>query len=397
MSHIEPSFPTARVKPLYGGGNFDGYAPVVKARLWDGRPVWLITRYADVQRLLRDHETFSRKPGPQYPAISPGRAATLGKEAPSFMRMDPPEHTHFQRMIAPEFTIKRIQAWKPRMEQIVDGILDEFERKGPPADIYRDLGLSMPTTVIAEMLGIPTEDHAYINQRSQYRFNNDVDAETARKALAELTAYVDQQFARRENGEDTDDIIGRYVKNYVKPGHVGRAQAIQTIEVLVATGHETTANMIAMGTLLFLSYPDQAQLLRQEPNLISSAVNELLRYLTVNQAVGAAVCRKDTVIGGQQITAGEGVIALLPAANTDASVFSEPDKLDIRRNPVQHLAFGSGVHRCLGQNLAKLELEVIFSKLLNRFPGLRLGVPYEALEFKHGNMVFGVKRLPLEW
>jgi cytochrome P450 len=369
---------------------------VVKARIWNGDEVWLVTRYDEVREVFRDHETFSQRAQPGYPSVTPGRYTVVMGEKPTFLRMDPPDHTRYRRMLTADFAVKRVNALRPRMEAIVDGLIDDMLAKGPPADIVADLALPLPTTVIAELLGLPHEDCDYIAERTATRFSSDGAA--AQQALRDLMAYMDGQIRqKRALSPEPDDLMMRLLRNFVDPGELEYDEALQMLELLLVGGHDTTANMTGLGILTLLEYPDQADLLRRNPELMGSAVNELLRFLTVNQNVGGRVCVRDTVLGGQHIRAGEGVYALMPSANRDDAVFADPDRFDITRDPTNHMAFGYGAHQCLGMNLAKAELEVVYGRVLDRLPTLKLAVPFEELKFKHDALIFGAKSLPVSW
>ncbi|WP_137891243.1 cytochrome P450 [Ramlibacter sp. 2FC] len=401
MSQQCPYYPTPRENPPhptnYLAEHTEHY-PLVKARLWNGQHVWLITRYENVRAVLMDSETFSQKPEPGYPTATEGRGSTVPTEVPTFVRMNPPEHTVKRRMVTADFTLKAANTLRPRMAELVDGLLDRIEQKGPPSDLFADFASPMPTAIITEYLGLPLEDLAFTQEKSWTKLNPETDGPTAKQAQLDLIAYLDKQLRLKDQDPHANDVMSRLLRDHVKPGHIGWEEALYTIELILAAGLETTANMLALGVLTLLQHPDQFEMLRVNRELMGSAVNELLRYLTVNQsiAVGARLCKKDTVIGGQPIRAGEGVFTVLQSANRDETVFPDPDRFDITRNPANHLAFGYGVHQCLGMALAKVEMEVALNKLLDRFPTLRLAVPFEELQFKHAT-VFGVKALPVAW
>jgi len=397
-----PVFPMRRESPLDPPAcyaDFRHEQPVIRARLWNGTTTWLVTRYEDARQVLGDSARFSTVPTlPGYPMMAPGRAEFLLKERPTFIRMDPPEHTPLRRMLTHEFTVRRIQNLRGPLERTVDHLLDAMVREGPPCDLVTAFALPLPTMIISEMLGIPYEDHDFFQDRTSVKLNLEVDPAIPRKAQQEVLDYLDRLLLSIEaKGGTEDSVLGRLVKEQVLPGHLSHMDAVAMAEMLIVAGHETTANMVALGTIVLLQHPDQLAKLRARPELVGPAIEEMLRYLTITHFNGARVALADVVIGGQQIRAGEGVWALLPSANRDEKQFPDPDAFDITRQNNHHLTFGFGVHQCLGQGLARLELEIAFSRLLARFPNLQLAVPFEQLPFKHDSFVFGVKCLPLVW
>jgi cytochrome P450 len=395
-----PYYPERRTDPFQPAPNLAALrqrGPVVKARIWSGQEVWLATRYKEAREVLTNYEHFTQVPGPGYPTTCAGRESTVKLEVPNFVRMDPPDHSRQRSMVARPFIRTAVVELRPSVETFVDELLDNMERRGAPADLVTEFTLPLPTTVITKYLGLPLEDHDFITNRSGMKLNLEVSGETARQAQIELLDYLEMHLMKKAETPEAGDIMSNLMRDYVTPGKLDLPEAVSVIELLVTAGHETTANMLALGTLCLLQHPDQLAKLRAEPGLMGSAVNELMRYLTINENVCGRLCVKDTELGGQQIKAGEGVFALIQSANRDESVYPDSDRLDITRNPVNHMGFGYGVHLCLGNLLAKLEMEVAFSKLLERLPNLHLAVPFEELEFKNEAVVFGVRSLPVAW
>jgi cytochrome P450 len=390
---------TAPLDPPAGYRAIQGQGGIGKARLWNGSTTWLVTRLEDVRTVLSDNETFStiaHKPG--YPMMAPGRAEILLNERPTFNRLDPPRHTELRRMLTREFTVKRIQEMRPWLEQIVEELLDCMEEAGPPADLVTAVALPLPTLVISRLLGVPYEDHEFFQERTATKLNLETGPGVSLAAQRDVLVYLDRLM--REKAEDSskpDDILGRLMREQVIPGNLSHEDAVQMAEMVIVAGHETTANMITLGLITLLQHPDQFTALRADRSLMPSAIEEMLRYLTITHFNGARVAVKDTELSGQPVKAGEGVWALLPAANRDAAAFSDPDRFDITRNDRQHVTFGFGVHQCLGQGLARLELDIFFNRLLDRFPGIELAIPFERIPFKHDAFIFGVKCLPVRW
>ncbi|WP_031364803.1 cytochrome P450 [Caballeronia sordidicola] len=365
----------------------------------DGSLAWIATRYDDVRAILGDGR-FSTVPStPGYPFIAPARAALLKNEfPPTIIRMDSPQHTKYRRMLSKEFMVHHIEAMRPELQQTVDTLLDEFIAKGSPADLFEDFALTVPTTVISRMLGVPYEDRDFFQERSKAKLDLTADPEVPIKAGAEMREYLDRLITEKmAHPGNRSDLISRLVMSQVVPGHMTREEALATIELLLMGGHETTANMIALGTLSLLTNPDQKDALVADPSLVRNTVEEMLRFHTIVHYNGPRVALEDVEVAGTLIRKGEGVLALITAANRDPKAFDEPDKFDIRRPALHHVAFSYGVHQCLGQPLARAELQIVFSTLFQRLPTLRLAVPVEEIKFRYDAFVYGVDTLPVEW
>ncbi|SOE93775.1 hypothetical protein SAMN05414139_06563 [Burkholderia sp. D7] len=365
----------------------------------DGSLAWIATRYDDVRAILGDSR-FSTVPStPGYPFIAPARAALLKNEfPPTIIRMDSPEHTKYRRMLSKEFMVHHIEAMRPELQQTVDILLDEFIAKGSPADLFEDFALTVPTTVISRMLGVPYEDRDFFQERSKAKLDLTADPEVPIRAGAEMREYLDRLITEKMvHPGNRSDLISRLVMSQVVPGHMTREEALATIELLLMGGHETTANMIALGTLSLLTNPDQKDALVADPSLVRNTVEEMLRFHTIVHYNGPRVALEDVEVAGTLIKKGEGVLALITAANRDPKAFDEPDKFDIRRPALHHVAFSYGVHQCLGQPLARAELQIVFSTLFQRLPTLRLAVPVEEIKFRYDAFVYGVDTLPVEW
>ncbi|WP_221885172.1 cytochrome P450 [Sphingomonas sp. TF3] len=368
-----------------------------KVTLFNGKPCWLFTSFADVRAVLGDNRFSTMPSTPGFPMLSAARDAVL-QEAPTFIRMDPPEHGKLRRMFTKEFMVKRIDAMRPRIQALIESLYDAMETKGSPVEMVNDFALPLTSTVISEFLGVPAEDREFFQEQSRLKVLMDVDPEIPRVASAKLIGYFDGLLkAKERDPHANDDLLSRLVLDQVEPGHLSHDDAVRHADLLVMAGHETTANQIALGTLNFLQNPDQKALLLGNPDLLRGAVDEMLRYNSIVQFNGARIALEDVEVNGHLVRKGEGVFALINAANRDPAAFARPDVFDIERAPDNHLAFSYGVHQCLGQPLARAELQSVFGSLFQRFPTLRLAVPLEALEFKGGHFVYGVETLPLAW
>src|ERR1700730_1597371 len=365
----------------------------------DGSLALIATRYDDVRAILGDSR-FSTVPStPGCPFIAPARAALLKNEfPPTIIRMDSPQHTKYRRMLSKEFMVHHIEAMRPELQQTVNTLLDEFIAKGSPADLFEDFALTVPTTVISRMLGVPYEDRDFFKERSKAKLALTADPEVPIRAGAEMREYLDRLITEKMvHPGNRSDLISRLVMSQVVPGHMTREEALATIELLLMGGHETTANMIALGTLSLLTNPDQKDALVADPSLVRNTVEEMLRFHTIVHYNGPRVALEDVEVGGTLIKKGEGVLALITAGNRDPKAFAEPDKFDIHRPALHHVAFSYGVHQCLAQPLARAELQIVFSTLFQRLPTLRLAVPVEEIKFRYDAFVYGVDTLPVEW
>ncbi|MEU3269836.1 cytochrome P450 [Saccharomonospora sp. NPDC006951] len=368
--------------------------PLGRVRLWDGSTPWLVTGYAEQRALLADPRVSADLTSPGYP--SP--AATGGKGSKiSFILMDDPEHARLRRMVTAPFAVKRVNAMRPAVQHIVDTLIDELLAGPNPADLVESFALPVPSLVICELLGVPYADHDFFQRNSKIMIKRDAAAEDRDRALGSLAAYLDELMGSKLAAPADDLLSG--LAGRVESGELTRSEAAQMGVLLLIAGHETTANMIALGTLALLEHPDQFALLRDgdDPALVSSAVEELLRYLNITHNGRRRAALEDIEIAGTTIRAGEGIVLANDVANRDSGVFPEPDRLDLRRDARRHVAFGYGVHQCLGQSLARMELQVVYGTLYRRVPTLRAAVELDRIPFKHDGSVYGVHELPVTW
>ncbi|WP_429504084.1 cytochrome P450 [Paraburkholderia youngii] len=369
----------------------------VKVQMWDGRDAWLFTRYDDVRAVLGDNR-FSGDPHVSgFPSLSPARNAVLDLE-PAFIRMDPPQHGHYRRMLTKEFMIKRVSELRPRIDSIFNRLIDELLEKGPPANLVEDLFLPLTSEVIAGLLDVPASDHGFFQEQSRLKVLLDVDPSIPKAASDRILAYLDRLITERaKDAENRTDLLSRLIVEQVRPGHLTHRELVIMAELLLMAGHETTANQMALGVFSFLTNPDQLSLLRENPSLLRNAVEEMLRFHTIVHYNAFRVATEDVEVAGQMIRKGEGVIALISGANHDATAFEQPDRFDITRKADHHVAFSYGIHQCLGQPLARVELQVVFATLFERMPSLRFAVPLEEIKGKGDHFVQGLEALPVTW
>lgn len=375
-------------------------APIRRVELKGGQPGWLVTRYDDVRALLSDPRVSSDATNPGYPLLG---STAVFDENRSFLRSDPPYHTTFRRMLGKHFAMKRVQALRPRVQQLVDAAVDQLLAKNErPVDLVANFALPIPSTVLSWLLGVPAADQSYFNHASEELLagNNPglpdsrARAEAARRSLTGyITRLLDERLAADAPG---DDMLGD-LADAVRSGTIRRESAINSGVTLLVAGHETTANMTALGTALLLHHPDQLAEMTADPALRAGAIEEMLRFLSIVHLIVLRVAAEDIEIAGQVIPKGEAIIPLNFAANRDDAHYPDPDSFDIRRAPRDHVAFGFGIHQCMGQPLARLELDIIFETLFRRIPGLRLAEDFDQLPYKTYAPINGLTALPVTW
>lgn len=311
--------------------------------------------------------------------------------------MDDPEHARLRRMVTAPFAIKRVEALRPAVQKIVDDLIDDMLAGPNPADLVEAFALPVPSLVICALLGVPYTDHDLFQGHSRNLISRSVPPEQRGASFQALHDYLDQ-LLERKLAEPADDLLSQLVAR-VRAGELKRSDAAGIGVLLLVAGHETTANMIALGTLALLEHPGQLALLRDsdDPKLVAGAVEELLRYLNITHTGRRRVALDDIEIAGVTIRAGDGLIMANDIGNRDPGVFPDPGRLDVTRDARRHVAFGFGVHQCLGQPLARLELQVVYSTLYRRVPTLRRATALESIPFKHDGAVYGVYELPVSW
>jgi cytochrome P450 len=359
---------------------------------WRGNQTWVVSRYHDIKAALVDArlsadtipDTMKTSPSDDMPVIFP--------------RIDDPEHNRLRRMMTRDFTFRRSESMRPQIQELVDGFIDEMVAKGPPADLVRDFALPVPSLVISLLLGVPYDDHEFFQKNSTTGLDSRSTDEERVVAIGSMLTYMFDLVAKKER-EPGDDLISRLVTDYVATGQLSRETAAMNGMILLQAGHETTASMIALGILALLQHPEQMARLRQtdDPAVVANVVEELMRYLSIVHSLVERRALEDLTLGGQLIRKGEVVLMNLPAGNWDSAFVDGPEVLDIDRAARGHLGFGFGVHQCIGQNLARAELQIALSTLVRRLPRMRLAVPVEELCFQNEQEIYGIGELPVAW
>ncbi|GGV14300.1 cytochrome P450 [Streptomyces filipinensis] len=392
------AFPQDRTCPYHPP---TGYAPLrdghdlSRVTLFDGREVWAVTAHATARALLADPRLSSDRRHPDFP-VPTERFAGVRDRRVALLGVDDPEHQRQRRMMIPSFTLKRAAELRPWIQRTVDGLLDAMIAQGPPAELVSAFALPVPSMVICRLLGVPYADHEFFEEQSRRLLRGPAAADTL-DARARLENYlgrlIDDKAKQSEPGEGVlDDIVhGR-----LREGALSRDELVSLALILLVAGHETTANMISLGTYTLLRHPARLAELRADPALLPAAVEELMRMLSIADGL-FRVALEDVEVAGATIRAGEGVLFSTSVINRDPSQYEDPDTLDFHRPARHHVAFGFGIHQCLGQNLARAELEIALGGLLTRLPGLRLAVPAEDVRFKPGDTIQGMLELPVTW
>ncbi|WP_296388612.1 cytochrome P450 [Williamsia sp.] len=394
MSDVVREYPMARTCPFDPPAQQTEDGPVSRVRIETGATAWLVTGYQEQREALVDPRLSSDFRREGYPSRITTQARTR-----SFISMDNPEHQRQRRMLIKYFTVKRIESMRPAIQKVVDGLLDEMLAGSGSADLVSQFALPLPSLVICDLLGVPYADHDFFQECSSVQLTMSApmaDREAARDAL---NGYL-LNLVESAVDNPGDDLIGDLVTNQVRPGHLTTGEVADMCSLLLIAGHETTANMIALGTLALLRHPGQLAELREsdDPALMASAVEELLRYLTIVHQGLRRVAVEDIEIGGAQVAAGDGVIISADAGNRAPDAFDgDPDELDIHRSARHHVAFGFGIHQCLGQALARLELDIAYSTLFRRVPTLAVDASLDEIDFKDDMFVYGVRALPVTW
>ncbi|MCM3924606.1 cytochrome P450 [Frankia sp. AiPs1] len=398
MSETEiPEYPMARGCPFHppaGHRRYTESGPVSAARLYDGRRVWTVSGHAAARQVLLDTATFSsERVDPRFPATAPRFESA--RKVRNFIGMDPPEHTAQRRMLQSSFTMRKVNALRPGIQRLVDGLLDQIVAKGPVVDLVSEFALPVPSIVICDLLGVPYTDHARFEALSRPLVSGDTSVEDSAQAFGALGAYLDELIRDKEHTPG-DGLLDVLIAEQLRPGVLTRRALVDISLLLLVAGHETTASAIALGVLTLLEHPNQLAALRADSTLLPSAVEELLRFTAIADSV-ARFATTDTEIAGQRIASGDGVIVVISTANRDAETFTDPDLLDLARNSRSHVTFGHGAHQCIGANVARVELEIALGSLFTRLPGLRLATALDQLPGKEPGGVQGVWELPVAW
>jgi cytochrome P450 len=368
--------------------------PVSPVRCPAGIDAFLVSRYEDIRSVLTDPRLSSRGassmhmlPGYDMRPPSPG----------AIIQLDGEEHARLRRLLIGEFTVRRMEALRPYVQRVADERIDAMLAGSGTADVVHDFALPIPSLVICELLGVPYADREAFQHDSEVLIGLDADQATRSAASQRLWGYLGELIGQRSI-EPRDDLLSRLIARGNESGQPLTVEELVTLGVtLLVAGHETTANMIALSTLVLLENPGQSSVLRAAPDTVGSAVEELLRYLTVIQFGLLRHATEDVTVGDTVVRAGQWLVAAIQSGDRDENVFPDPDVVDLGRQARTHLAFGFGAHQCLGQQLARIELQVALTTLFRRVPTLRSAGPVARLAFKGNDIVYGLRSMPVTW
>lgn len=360
-----------------------------------GLRIWVVAGYHTIRQLLTDPRVSASRKHDNFPFyfIAPPEFRT----ETSFIGYDGEEHVRTRRKAALTFTNRQVQRLRPRIEEIVDDHLDKMLAMTPPIDMHKAFSLPVPMTVICELLGIPHDEHAFFIRHGTCLLGGHSTPEERKAAIVEVNAYV-QKLIKIKERTPGDDLLSRAMADYRASGEEYTDRDLfNMVRLLMNGGHETTASQISLGTACLLENPEQLELLKNDPSLVKPAVEELVRIATIGDTAVPRVALEDIEIAGKVIRKGDGILCLGLAGNRDPEVFPSPDELILSRGSRKHLGFGHGVHHCIGADLARLELEIVWSKLFQRIPTLRLAKPLLDIPRKDGAVIYGLWELPVTW
>ncbi len=392
-----PAIPAARSAtcPLRPPPEFAQWRdePGLRQAIYQGKPTWVVSRYEDIRTALVDPRLSAETiPESMLPKDSDNNTPVM------FARVDDPEHHRIRRMLTRDFTFRRVDAMRPQIQEIVDRYLDEMLTSGPPTDLVRAFALPVPSLVIAHLLGVPDHDLELFHHHTTVGLDVRTSDEEKAQAFGAMFTYIGELVELKAH-EPADDLLSRLVTDHVLTGDISPETATVTGAIMMQAGHETTANMIALGTVALMEHRAIFELLghTEDQSVIANFVEELMRYLAIVHSQVDRIATEDLTLGGQQIRAGDWLVMNLPAGNWDPDFVDDPEVLDGDRNARGHLGFGYGVHQCIGANLARVEMQIAFATLARRVPGLRLAVGVDELSFKGESGIYGMKELPVTW
>jgi cytochrome P450 len=362
-----------------------------------GKTTWLVTGHAEVRAVLSDtrfSSDFRRLVARMDTLTEEQRAEFTSRKstAGSFISMDPPDHTRYRKLLTGQFTVRRMRALEPRVEKIVDDHIDAMLAGGTSADLVPAFALPVPSLVICELLGVPYGSREEFQETTATLLRLDVGFDEVMRQRTRLQEFM-RGLITAKRAEPGDDLLS----GLITTSDLTDDELVNIANLLLIAGHETTANMLALGTFALLEHPDELAALRRDPGLADRAVEELLRHLSIIHAGPTRTATEDIEVGGTLIPAGSAVMVCVPTANRDRGHWPDPDVLDLSRERGPHLAFGHGVHQCLGQQLARVEMTIGFTRLLARLPGLRLDTAASAVPLRTDMGIYGVHSLPVAW
>lgn len=399
LPEIDLMSPAAKANPYPTFSLVRSDDPIHAMNMENGRTTWFITRYEDALAILKDQrfiKDFRRLLTPEQREQAQGNLFTMMNT--HMLSFDPPDHTRLRALVNISFTPRLVEQWRERVQAIANELINAIEQQGEREfDLIDEFAFPLPIIVITEMLGVPTEDRASFREWSNALLDGTGDPESfqkVREQMGEFTLYIRNLIATKRQ-QPGDDLIGRLLVAEADGDKLNETEMLAMIFLLLVAGHETTVNLIGNSTLALLQNPTQKQLLVEKPSLMKNAVEEFLRFHSPVAVGTGRWVGEDLEFGGKQMRRGDSVVVGLAAANHDPAEFAQPDDLDITRQENRHLAFGMGIHYCLGAPLARMEGQIAIGTLLRRLPNLRLAVPAEELVWRPSMLLLGVSKLPV--
>jgi cytochrome P450 len=399
--NVDIASPEFKANPYPFYARLRDESPVYRVTLPGKQAAWLITRYDDVLAALKDPRFAKDKLNAltsEQARKQPWMPALFKPLTRNMLDLDPPDHTRLRALVHKAFTPRLIDRIRERIQTLTDDLLDAVQDRGR-MDLIRDYALPLPTTIIAEMLGVPVEDRHKFHRWSSAIVSSNPSGWQMLKAIPNVMAFLRyiRKLVQARRARPQDDLVSALVQVEEAGDQLSEDELVAMIFLLLVAGHETTVNLIGNGSLALLRNPDQMEKLRNDPSLIKTAVEELLRYESPLETATERYAREDVTVAGVTIPRGATVFAVIASANRDERQFPDPDALDLTREPNRHLAFGQGIHYCLGAPLARLEGQIAINTLLRRAPELRLAVPPESLRWRRGLVLRGLQALPVEF
>ncbi|WP_439659966.1 cytochrome P450 [Lentzea sp. HUAS TT2] len=365
--------------------------PLARVKLPHGEEGWLLTRYDDVRLALSDPRfSLAQAAVRDTPRMGPTRIGAILTD------MDPPDHTRLRRLLSHAFTVRRVEQLRATAERVAADLLDEMEKAGPPADLLTAYAIPLPGLMVCDLLGVPYDDRDHFQSLAEaFMSTTAMTDEEKLSKLGELAGYL-AGLADQRRVHQEDDLISALVVAQEEGDRLTAEELVQITVLLLGAGYDSTASQIANSVHTLLRFPDQAALLRAEPGLMPGAVEEMLRWIPGQQVADVLprYALEDVELSGGTVRAGEAVLLAKHAANRDPRQFLDPDRFDVTRNAKGHLAFGHGPHHCIGAQLARMDVQVALTALLQRFPDLRLAGD---VEWRVGMAMRGPLAMPVTW
>lgn len=390
------TFPQLRDEPMRPPTAYEAWresSGVVKTQLHSDQCAWVVLRHDAAREALLHPDISVDAQHPHFPKVRKG--VTSRANDTMLRHMDPPMHGRYRRLMTGQFTAKRVAELRPELERIVTEAIDGILAKGGPVDLHRDVSLVIPTKVICALLGVDYKYSADIQRLSSVTTSASATTEELMAAAAEMYEILDSVITEQET-EPREGLIGRLITEHMSKGEIEHRQILGQVFMIIVAGHETTANTISMGMLQLFARPDVRKRVTANPDLIPGMVEDMIRMHSLVDGTLSRVAKADMVIGGQKIKNGEGVIVTISAPNYDPRFWDSPYELNIDRNSRDHLSFGAGAHSCMGQNLAREELNLAFQQLLTRIPTLRLA-DGDAVDMQNDGFIYGARRVMVDW